>query len=377
MTRAATAAAPRPPRAARNPPGHGRRPATGRGVAGGQGRRGRVAAAPGPAVRLPGARRPGRGARSRGLGSASGSPVGWSTASCSTGYRRPTTTESWGSWTAWYPPNPSSLRRLLGSPAPSLTATPGCWPTCCGWPCRRGTPGPRRSRPPIPLLLRKLVLPGRTRAGGATGPGPRFWTPWPRAGRRAPSGRHCRGRTGPARLAGAAAAAHAAGRGALLLVPDARDLARLVAALAERATGRTNSPPWQPISGPPSDIGGSWRCDADGCASRSAPGRRRSPLWSGWACWRCGTTATTCSPSSGRPTRTPGRCCWNGRLRSGARCCWAGSPGPRRAQLLVESGWAHADLRNQGCHSPGRAADQRRPARSARSAPTRPPRTPG
>jgi primosomal protein N' (replication factor Y) len=36
-----------------------------------------------------------------------------------------------------------------------------------------------------------------------------------------------------ARLAGAAAAAHAAGRGALLQVPDARDLARLVAALTE------------------------------------------------------------------------------------------------------------------------------------------------
>ena len=36
-----------------------------------------------------------------------------------------------------------------------------------------------------------------------------------------------------ARLAGAAAAAHAADRGALLLVPDARDLSRLVAALAE------------------------------------------------------------------------------------------------------------------------------------------------
>ena len=58
----------------------------------------------------------------------------------------------------------------------------------------------------------------------------------------------------PARLAEAAAIALAAGRGALLVVPDARDLERLDKALAGPAPAPRRTSRSPPISARPSDI---------------------------------------------------------------------------------------------------------------------------
>ena len=128
-----------------------------------------------------------------------------------------------------------------------------------------------------------------------------------RAGPRGLAGA-ARGRTGrpgwPRRLQ----SPRDAGRGALLVVPDARDLARLDAALAPRPGRRPTRHPVAPISARPSGTAGSWRSAAARSGWWPAPGRRCSPRWptSGW--WRSSTTATTCSPSRARPTRTPARC---------------------------------------------------------------------
>ena len=117
-------------------------------------------------------------------------------------------------------------RRAL--PAPSPTATPARSPTSCAWRCRRATPASRRRR--------RAERPARDRHRTQH----RLGRLPPRAG--APRGP--RGRTGaahavwqalpgedwPARLAEAAATTAAAGRGAVLVVPDRRDLDRVQAA---------------------------------------------------------------------------------------------------------------------------------------------------
>ena len=81
--------------------------------------------------------------------------------------------------------------------------------------------GPRPRRIPAP--------------GAAIPPGLRSWRAWPRAARSGPPGRRCpaRRREWPAEIAVAAATAAAAGRGVLIVVPDARDLDRVDAALTE------------------------------------------------------------------------------------------------------------------------------------------------
>ena len=126
-------------------------------------------------------------------GSRCGSPGATSTASCRPGRRH-------------RPRGPlAPLRRVVSSepvlhPAGAApvarrwpTATPARWPTCCGSPCRRATPGSRRrSRKPAetrldePLDTLGRVLVGRTpaarrsSAGSATGESPRaVWTALP------------------------------------------------------------------------------------------------------------------------------------------------------------------------------------------------------
>ena len=124
------------------------------------------------------------------------------------------------------------------------------WPMCYGWPSRPGTPAPnRKSRP------NRLAAPQPpSRPGRPTWPGRRLW-----AGRRGSAGAGARGpvtpraaflaalatgrapravwsacpaRTGRRRSPGPRATAAAAGRGALIVVPDARDLDLIDAALA-------------------------------------------------------------------------------------------------------------------------------------------------
>ena len=126
-------------------------------------------------------------------------------------------------------------------------------------------------------------------------------------------------------FAQAAAVCASAGRGALLLAPDARDLERLAAACAE-VLGPDG---YVTLVGRPRarrrGIARSWpRCEAAHELS-SAPGRppsRRSPI-SGWS--RCGTTATTRTPKRARLIRMRAKCCSCGPIGRSAPSCSAGS----------------------------------------------------
>ena len=137
-------------------------------------------------------------------------------------------------------------------PAPWPTATPARWPTCCGSPCRRGTPAPRttagRARRRRQRSGRDIASAGRVGAASrraAVGAGARGhgagWAAYPAGpallpgARRRPAPRAVLtalpGEDWPARLAEAVAATVHSGRGAVVVVPDARDLDRLDAAL--------------------------------------------------------------------------------------------------------------------------------------------------
>ena len=118
------------------------------------------------------------------------------------------------------------------------SATPAPAPTCCGWPCRAGTRPPRR-RTPWRRCRHRRTTPGRPRPRGPTTvPRPPSSDTWPTAARRersgaprpAPTGRRSSRTPWPPRVAG--------GRGALVVVPDGKDVARVDAALTARARRR-------------------------------------------------------------------------------------------------------------------------------------------
>ena len=141
-------------------------------------------------------------------------------------------------WNGWCPPSRCSPRRSPAWPAPSPTGTRAPSPTCCGSRYRSGTRPPRRQPP--------AGTSGRRRPGAGREPPPRpdpgSWDRYP-AG---PSfldalaaGRPARaawtalpGPAWPDEIARAAVTAASAGRGAVIVVPDARDLARVDEALA-------------------------------------------------------------------------------------------------------------------------------------------------
>ena len=109
------------------------------------------------------------------------------------------------------------------------------WATSCGWRCRPAAPPPekrptpdRRTRCPAARPGRLRPLPGRPGAARRRSP---------RAARPARSGRRCPGRTGPTRLVELCRAALSGRRGALVVVPDGKDLDRLAAAAAAAAAG--------------------------------------------------------------------------------------------------------------------------------------------
>ena len=137
-------------------------------------------AAPGPALRLPGAGRPATRPRSPGCGSRCGSPGSSSTASCWSGSRVVAARRQAGL------PGEGRLARAgaatrggRGWPARSPTGTRATSPTCCAWPSRLATPAaeaaspPRRDRrrPPRtrsrPAPARRGGLGRRPRRGGA------------------------------------------------------------------------------------------------------------------------------------------------------------------------------------------------------------------
>ena len=113
----------------------------------------------------------------------------------------------------------------------------------------------------------------------------------------------------PALLAQAAVATYASGRGALLCVPDGKDVDRVDAALPA-ALGDGHHVALRADSGPSARYR-DFLAVVPGRPARSssapAPRPSRRSTTSAWS--RSGTTATTCTPSHGRRTPTPARCC--------------------------------------------------------------------
>ncbi len=123
----------------------------------------------------------------------------------------------------------------------------------------------------------------------------------------------------PDEIARAVAATVAGGRGALVVVPDARDLELIETALtatvgASAFTGLTAQlgpaeryRRWLAVRAGPGQGGGGYPV---------SDVRAGQPTW---AWWSSGTKATTCTPNRGRPTRTPGTCWRCGRTGPAAR----------------------------------------------------------
>ena len=200
---------------------------------------------------------------------------------------------------------------------------------------RHGRAQPRARSAPRPDARRRAPDP-RT-VGGLPGragvPAPAS----PRGRARPPRGPPCRdaraARTGRRALAVAAATALAAGRGALVVVPDHRDVDRLDAALTERA----RHGPARAAHRRPGPTGALHRV-AQGAArprpgASSAPGRRPSRPCTTSGSSPGGTTATTCSPSRARPTPTSATCSGCARPRPGAALLTGGFGRSLRVQV--------------------------------------------
>ena len=195
---------------------------------------------------------------------------------------------------------------------------------------------------------RREVAPGRAGAAAAasartpgpgrtTRPGRRSWTgsrPATRCGRPGP---RCPGRTGPRRSPGRSARrASGRSRGAWSWC---RTTATSTGSSA-RSASCSGAGPARPAHRRPGS-GGALRRVAEGPA-RSGPGRRRDPsrgLRPGArprAGRRAGTTATTCTPSRTRRTRTSARCSRCGADRDGAAALFGGFVRTAEVQRLVD-----------------------------------------
>ena len=163
-------------------------------------------------------------------------------------------------------------------------------------------------------------------------------TRWRGAGRRTRCGRRCpasRGRTGSPRPP---PPPRRPGRGALLVVPDQRDVAALHAACAARLGERAVVALTAELG--PAERYRRWLAVRRG---RGAGGgghpvgdvRARS---TGPGCWPSGTTATTCTRSPARPTRTSATCWCCGRTPPVRHCWSAASPGRRRRRCWSSRG---------------------------------------
>ncbi len=125
---------------------------------------------------------------------------------------------------------------------------------------------------------------------------------------------------------------------------------------ARAGTSRSPRPTSRPIA-----TGRSSRPRAVTCRSCSAPARRRSRRSATSVSWRCGTTATTCSPSRARPTRTPARsCCCAPRSQETALLI-GGHARTAEGQSLIDSGWCLELAADQRERRRGLAAARRSP----------------
>ena len=227
---------------------------------------------------------------------------------------------------------------------------------------RRPLPGRRRPlrrdarRRPAP----RGAAPARAGGGGDAGPGTgrrpggtgarTGWGAYPRGPallEALPGGRPAHavwqalpGEDWPARLAEAAATTAAAGRGAVLVVPDRRDLDRVQAACEAAGAAPTASSPSPPTSGPPSATGAGSPWPRAGAHRRRhprrrvRPGRRPGPDRGLGRRRRHARRAPRALPP--RPRRAMPRA-----HRDGAALLVAGFARTAEAALLVASGWAH------------------------------------
>ena len=256
--------------------GRGRRP-VGRRRPGRPGARRRAAGPPRPALRLRSSPRRWPTTRGRASGSRCGSPAATSTGSCSSG---PPSTDHGGSLTP--------LRRVVSAEPVLLAAgrragrrrwpsgTPAPAPTCCGWPCRAGTPPPRRRTRWRPCRRRRYDSGAAEAAWADHGPAAAFLGHLAAGGSPRAVWSAAPGTDWPALVAHAVAATVAGGRGALV-VRARRQGRRPGRRRADRAcsapTSTSCSPP-TPVrrsatatsSPSPAGAGGSW----------SAPAPRRS-----------------------------------------------------------------------------------------------------
>ena len=180
----------------------------------------------------------------------------------------------------------------------------------------------------------------------------------------------------PARLAELAATAAASDRGAVLVVPDYRDVARLHAACVAQA-GADNVVALSADAGPGQAVParGS-RSSGAPPGSSSAPGPACSPPCTGPGCSSCGTTATTCTPTRTRPTRTCATCSSSAPTPAAPRCSSPGSRGPpRRSCSSSPAGRPRSSPAATSSGRPRRGSP--RSARPTSSSPgTRPPARP-
>ena len=284
-----------------------------------------------------------------------------------------------------------SARSCCGCAGRWRTAGPARSATSCGWPSRRGTPrsrgrGRRRRRRTVPAAPPRPA----TRACGPQYAGGEAFLDRLSVGSRAPGrldGRPRRPATDaldwPHAIAVAVCTAAAAGRGALVVLPDARDVARVDEAL--RAAGpRSEHVVLTADLGPEGALPGlAARRRAGRPGSWSGPGPRCSPrcTTSGLVvCWDDGDDLHA-EPHAPYPHVREVLACGPG--RTAPPRCSAGSSAPPRS-----SGWSGPAGPGRSRRRRGRAAARRRrgccwPARgtnpSATPARRRPacPRSPG
>ena len=291
----------------------------------------------------------------------------------------------WPTWSKVVSPEPVLRAGGRASwPARWPTATPAPSPTCCAWPSRPATPGPRgRADAPAPTATAAgdrpadpdagwAALPGRARRScgalrGRAGRRGRCWTALP-------------GEDWPARLAEAVAATVAGGRGARrggAGRPRPRPARRRADRAARpgparRAARRARARP----SGTGAFLRGQPRRR---CRWSSAPGRRRSRRSADLglvAIWDDGDDLHA-EPRAPVPARPRGAAD-PGPARPAPRRWSAASPAPPRRSCCVETGWAQEIVgrprrRLRGARPGGRA----RPATTRSWPATRPRPRPG
>ena len=270
-------------------------------------------------------------------------------------------------------PEPVLTRRGRGPvPGGGRPVRRACWRTSCGSRCRPGTPGWRPSRRLSPAATRSRAreppaiaatgwgaVPARAGAARRAGGGPGGARRLAGAARRVVGGPARRGRRRHRRRPAAVLCSSC---------PDQRDVAALHARVRGPAGGAAVVALTAELG--PAERYRRWLAGAPrrGAGRGGHPVGRCSPRSTGPGCSPSGTTATTCTRSPARPTRTSATCSLLRAHAAGAALLVGGFARTAEAQVLVESGWAQevvADRATRAGRRPaGHGAERdREPAR--------------